>query len=488
MWGQSCLARMRNPDRKLSVIRFLTTPLLRDRFGVDIPRLGNDNAFWNEGGLRSVSTSVYPSEEVFSSMMRLPPFFLLVFLRFRAAPLLFLVPVILGVPLVAQTSPHNQQTREAGGPRGSRPGGLPFTPESIPDSRLPAIIAVGEASHGDEPMLVARNRLIHELAEKGRISWVALETGYAEALLLDRFVRGGPGTVSDVAAKGFTWGFGNLAGNVALLEDLRAINAERPVGKQIGIVGIDLSLGGPLGSAPMMSPVECALNGVHDVALRESLRANFSKAVVPGLTQAQVSEEAKTAFRKLSGQLTSSIDPAAPEYTHHCALIVTQSAADFDVLPTLSGEHGIPADAWRCLSKRDEAMAANALIALAQAEGRSILLFAHTSHVLNAPMLGGRFSGQQQPPQSMGQTLRRTLGSRYVAIAEIEPTKPAPASAPPDLFQLLHPACDQPCMTSASELQLHQVRIGINGDDQELIDPMTAAGFYLIVPNNLQPN
>lgn len=359
---------------------------------------------------------------------------------------------------------------------------LPFTPRSIPSSRQPTIIAIGEASHGGEPMLLARNRLIHELAEKGRISWVALETGYAEALLLDRFVRGGPGAASDVAAKGFTWGFGNLAGNVALLEDLRAINAGRPVPKQIGIVGIDLSLGGPLGSAPMMSPVECALNGVRDAALRESLRANFSKAVIPGLTQARVSEEAKATFRKLSEQLTSSIDPSAPEYMHRCASIVTQSAAELDALPTLSGEHGIPADAWRCLSKRDEAMAENALKALAQTEGGSILLFAHTSHVLNAPMLGGRFSGQQQPPQSMGETLRHALGSRYVVIAEIEPVKPAPANAPPDLFQLLHPACDQPCMMSASGLQLHSVRIGINGDDQQLVDPATAASFYLTIP------
>jgi erythromycin esterase-like protein len=421
-------------------------------------------------------------------MKRLPHFSLLVLLRFRAVLLLFLLPVICGVHLVPQTSADNQQTSRAGGSGVARPSARPFAARSIPHSRLPAIIAVGEASHGGEPMLLVRNRLIHELAEKGSIPWVALETGYAEALLLDRFVRGGPGTASDVAAKGFTWGFGNLTGNVALLEDLRAINAGKPVGKQVGIVGIDLSLGGPLGSAPMMSPVECALNGVHDAALRESLRANFSKAVIPGFTQAQVSEEAKTTFRKLSGQLTPSIDPAAPEYTHHCALIVTQSAADFDALPTLSGEHGIPADAWRCLSKRDEAMAANALTALAHAEGGSILLFAHTSHVLNAPMLGGRFSGQQQPPQSMGETLRRALGSSYVVIAEIVPLKPAPASAPPDLLQLLHPECNEPCMMSASGLQLHQVRIGINGDDQELINPMTAGDFYLIVPKSFQPN
>jgi len=137
---------------------------------------------------------------------------------------------------------------------------------------------------------------IHELAEKGRISWVALETGYAEALLLDGFVRGGPGTPSEVAIKGFTSGFGNLAGNVALLKDLRAINAGRTIDKQIGIVGIDLSLGGPFGSAPMMTPVEYALNGIHDASLRESLRTSFSKAVIPGLTQAEISEQNQNYF------------------------------------------------------------------------------------------------------------------------------------------------------------------------------------------------
>lgn len=367
-----------------------------------------------------------------------------------------------------------------------KPLTLPLAPDSIPSPGQPAIIAIGEATHGGEPMLFARNQLIHQLAENGRISWVALETGYAESLQLDRYVRGGPGTASDVAARGFTWGFGNLAGNVALLEDLRAINAGKPVGKQIGIVGIDLSLGGPWGSAPMMPPIECALNGVRDAALRENLHESFSKAVIPGLTQAQVSEEAQATFRKLSEQLTSSIAPSAPESIRHCALIVAQSSAEFDALPTLSGDHGIPADAWRCLSKRDEAMAANALTALAHAEGRSILLFAHTSHVLNAPMLGGRFSSQQQAPQSMGEALHRALGKRYIVIAEIQTAKPASAGAPPDLLQLLHPSCDQPCIMRAGGLQLDQVRIGINGDDQQLIDPATAADFYLDIPHPLK--
>lgn len=331
-------------------------------------------------------------------------------------------------------------------------------------------------------MLLARNRLIHELAVEDRISWVALETGYAEALLLDRFVRGGPGKSSEVAAQGFTWGFGNLKANTALLEDLRAINAGKNASRQIGIVGIDLSVGGPWGSAPMMSPVNCALDGVRDASLRETLRSDFSKAVIPGLTQSKVSEDAKITFRRLSDQLTSSIDRHAPEYTHRCASIVAQSAAVLDVLPILSGDKGIPADAWRCLGKRDEAMAANAIAALDDAEDKSILLFAHTSHVLNAPMIGGRFSSQQQPPRSMGETLHRILGSRYLAIAEIEPVATPLPGDPPDLEQLLHPVCDQPCMFIGNQIRLDKVRIGINGDDQQQIEPANAAAFYLIVP------
>lgn len=269
-----------------------------------------------------------------------------------------------------------------------------------------------------------------------------------------------------------------------MLEDLRAVNAGKPAGKQVGIIGIDLSLGGPVGSAPMMAPVECALDGVDDAVSRESLRASFSKAVVPGLKQARVSDEAKAVFHELSRTLSSSIGPNASERAHQCASIVAQSAAVLDALPNLPGDHGIPADAWRTISQRDEAMATNALSALARARGGNILLFAHTSHILNAPMLGGRFSGQQQPPQSMGEKLRQSLGNRYVAIAQIEPVTPAPSNPPPDLLGFLQPACEEPCMVHASELQPRQARIGINGDDQELINPATAASFYLVVPNH----
>jgi len=84
----------------------------------------------------------------------------------------------------------------------------------------------------------------------------------------------------------------------------------------------------------------------------------------------------------------------------------------------------------------------------------------------------------------MGSVLHRSLGSRYLAIAQIEPVTPTPADPPPDLFELLHPTCSEACMIRPVGLQEHEVRIGINGNDEQLIDPTTAASFYLILPES----
>jgi hypothetical protein len=138
----------------------------------------------------------------------------------------------------------------------------------------------------------------------------------------------------------------------------------------------------------------------------------------------------------------------------------------FCALPRFPADHSIPPDTWRTISARDEAMANNALAVLAHAEGKSVLPFAHTGHILNAPMLGGRWSSQSRPPQSMGETLHRSVGSRYPAIAQIEPVTP-PVDAPPDLVQLLHPKCKEPCMVAAQTEKGHRKQL----------PPVTEAGI-----------
>ncbi|HVI97452.1 MAG TPA: erythromycin esterase family protein [Sphingomonas sp.] len=374
----------------------------------------------------------------------------------------------------------------AGPTAATQPGKImAFTARSMPRLPQPGIIALGEASHGNEAMLRERNRFIMELAAAGRISWVALETGFAEARLLDRFVKGAPGDAADVAKRGFTSGFGAFAGNVALLTMLRKFNATHPSGERIGIAGVDLSLGGPLASAPTMAPVECALEGVVDRAHREELRTAFTAAVRPGLQAPSVSDAQKMAFHALSDRLAAAIDRTASPDARQCAAIVGQSAIVLDALPEKSGGGGIPPDAWISVSRRDAGMAANAAAILARSHGKSILLFAHTSHVLNAPMQGGRWSTQAQPPESMGQHLAAQLGKRYQVIAQIESASRGDRSTP-DLASALAIDCAATCLVPSArlgKLGTMRVRIGINHDDDQLVVPMSAASFFLLLAN-----
>lgn len=361
---------------------------------------------------------------------------------------------------------------------------VPFAARSIPLAATPVIIAIGEASHGDERMLRERNRVIMELAAAHRISWVALETGFAEARLLDRFVRGGPGEPDEVAKRGFTSGFGHFSANVALLEELRVHNLGLPAAERIGIVGIDLSLGGPFGSAPTMAPVECALEGIPAASERERLRAAFAAAVQPGLGIEPVSDEQKAAFRRLGEELATLTAGAASPETRQCTSIVQQSAFVFDAMPGQVTPGRIPRDAWVSVSRRDAAMAANAAEVFAGSRGKSIVLFAHSSHVMAASMRGGRWSTQAEPPTSMGQLLRQRFGDQYVVLAQVERTKHEGGSVP-DLFDAWSIACREACLVPAARgptASTGPFRVGINGDDEQVIEPSSAATFLIILP------
>lgn len=346
-------------------------------------------------------------------------------------------------------------------------------------STRPRILALGEASHGNEDVLRARNRLVRRLADGKAIRWVALETGYAEARLLDRFVRGGFGEAEDVAKRGFTSGFGSLSENVALLRALREINLMRPESERIGVFGIDLSLGGPLDSAPTITPVLCALEAIADPALHEALRIAFEEAVKPGLANATVTDEQKARFDALASRLRALLPATASSEARTCSRIVEQSAAVFNAVPRVIAPGSIPTDAWISITRRDRAMAANALDAFRRSGGKSLLLFAHTSHVLKSPRRGGQWRTQKRPPRSMGEFLHQHLGNRYFALAQVE-RAPTKSASVPDLIGMTKVDCAEPCVFRTAKRPRHWpaiVRIGINGNDEQLVGFNDADGF-----------
>ncbi|GAB3857886.1 hypothetical protein GCM10028801_17000 [Nocardioides maradonensis] len=69
------------------------------------------------------------------------------------------------------------------------------------------VVALGEAAHNVVELHELRSRLLADLAEDG-VTALVLESGFAEGLALDAWLRGGPGAVADVAAT-ISYGFGH---------------------------------------------------------------------------------------------------------------------------------------------------------------------------------------------------------------------------------------------------------------------------------------
>ncbi|MET8231844.1 DUF6194 family protein [Micromonospora sp. NPDC005298] len=105
----------------------------------------------------------------------------------------------------------------------------------------PALIALGEPTHGESAFLQVRNDAFLTLAEHGCRS-IALESDRAAGLLADEFVRGGDVPLDRVLADGFSHGFGAAPANRDLLLRMREWNAVRPAAQHLRFHGFDAPL------------------------------------------------------------------------------------------------------------------------------------------------------------------------------------------------------------------------------------------------------
>ena len=98
------------------------------------------------------------------------------------------------------------------------------------------------------------------------------------------------------------------------------------------------------------------------------------------------------------------------EWALRNAISAQQADRVFRLMPPRT-TGGVPPTAWRQMTARDEALADNVRWIL-EREGPSgrILVFAHNTHVQNAPTEGGVWGNLERPPEAMGQHLRAALG------------------------------------------------------------------------------
>lgn len=93
------------------------------------------------------------------------------------------------------------------------------------------VVCLGENVHFCSEFAKLRDRLLRYLVRELDFSAFVVESGFPEGLLVDEWVRGGPGSLEEIARRGMTYGFGRCAEMHAQLRWMRDWNAtaERPV-------------------------------------------------------------------------------------------------------------------------------------------------------------------------------------------------------------------------------------------------------------------
>jgi erythromycin esterase len=104
-----------------------------------------------------------------------------------------------------------------------------------------SVVALGEGVHGAAEPLEFRNRLFQYLVKSKGFTAIAIESGLVESRVVHDYVLGGlPGDARSAASEGISWTFDRLPQNLALIEWLRAYNADPSHHQKVNFYGFDI--------------------------------------------------------------------------------------------------------------------------------------------------------------------------------------------------------------------------------------------------------
>ncbi len=109
--------------------------------------------------------------------------------------------------------------------------------ESIGNAK---VVALGEGQHAAAEPMIFRNRLFRYLVEERGFTAIALESGTVESRVVDDYVLGGPGALSEVVAQGFSSTQDDFPQNADLVRWMRTYNQDRPATTKIRFFGFDV--------------------------------------------------------------------------------------------------------------------------------------------------------------------------------------------------------------------------------------------------------
>ncbi|RVW07359.1 erythromycin esterase family protein [Prescottella agglutinans] len=297
----------------------------------------------------------------------------------------------------------------------------------------PALLALGEPTHGIEAFPLLRNDLLAHLVGRGYRS-IALETDAFAASVVDAYVNGADAEIDEVLAAGFSHGFGAVPGNRELVEWLRALNAGRAPQDRVRFHGFDAPL--EFAGAPSPRRALCSVAAFLPEALRPASargldallgddcedRAWTNQAAMFDPAASIGDSERARALRIVADDLASALRRAAPGlraadpagYDHAVAHARTaQGLLRYHAAMASPGPDRIAT----LLSLRAEMMAQNLLAVVAEEQGRGpTLVFAHNVHLQRARSHLSVDDGDVNWC-SAGALVGHTLGDRYMFLA-----------------------------------------------------------------------
>lgn len=272
------------------------------------------------------------------------------------------------------------------------------------------LLAIGENIHGGHEPLALRNRIIRHAVTQMGFTAVAIESGFTEGQLVDRFVQGEPLNVDSVLRHGINNGFDRMPENKELLLWLRSHNETAT--SKVHFYGIDQTgAGAPVyGGA---SAVEAALAYLAQSApeVARQARGGFAP-LLDRFTDTrfpEMSDDEQRALTRGLAELLRAIEGrphAASDASHALAVRNVWAAERLEQSFRLSGAAG--ARSLVAIRLRDSVMAENSRWVLRQqGVGGRAIVFAHNGHVWDVPMA---FPAMGPAMTMMGTRLRRALG------------------------------------------------------------------------------
>ncbi len=334
----------------------------------------------------------------------------------------------------------------------SSPGSLESAADRVIAQLDPAVelLALAEALHGSEEILLIRNRLFRRLVEKHGFSAVAIEVTSPQARAINEYVLGTRDASDSKVQEWFGTGFGLLEANRELVAWIRHYNAEASNPTKLHFYGFDIPLGPgglanprrvldiPLDYLQSVDPVRAKAHRdritplVGDIAEWERPAAMFDPEQSIGLTPRA------TDLRIATLDLITDLRIRRPEYPTKSDPLAYADALHYAELGRkLLDAHAAlakPGAYATMLGIRDLIMADNLQHFVISEQGRGkVLAFAASGHLKRTP------TQWQLPPGDdvkewwpAGSQLTEAIGNRYVVIGMALGTSEPNAIAAPE--------------------------------------------------------